>query len=369
MQFSIEQSNLLKLLKTVSGVIERKNLQQPILANVLVTLEGKKIKLLASDQEIQIQVKGEVLKSQEDGRIAIPFRKLSDWSKSLPDSSVVQFKTTEDKVEVSANKTKIKLSCLPAISFPSFPKIEENVCFSIDSKILKNLMQKTFFAMAEQDVRYYLNSMLLELKPDGITVVASDGHRLVINAQELNLLEVKDPVRAIIPRKSVQEINRILEDKDGEVVLYLSSTQMNIYYAEGSMSMVLFEGKYPDYTRLIPKNLNYTMTVDKDALKEALLRAQALLGSKNKGVLFQLSPNRLVISSVSDNDLGEEELDEVDYSGDKIEIGFNAKYLLDYIHVITDTHLKFFFSSATTSSLINTNQDKNSNYVLMPVQI
>lgn len=369
MKFSIQQLVLSKLLKMVAGVVEKRAPHQPVLSHVLMSLEGDRITLLACDQDIQIQVFGPVTASSSDGKVSLPFRKLADWCKSLPESSIIDFKVSGQRSEIKSNKTTIRLSCLKAEVFPAFPPLEKSLVVKIQTKLLKSLLQKTCFAMADQDVRYYLNSLLLEITPNGLSLVASDGHRLAINSAALPVPGVSDSHRLIIPRKSVQEINRVLsEEKEQEISISFSGQQLQLDSSEGTLSSVLFDGKYPDYHRLVPKNLDFSMTVKKEELKDALLRSIALLGNKGKGVLFQLSLDKLKLAASSDEDSGEEEL-EADYKGEPLEIAFNARYLLDYLQASSEEWVHFFFRASNFASLVKTGMDESSRYILMPIQI
>lgn len=389
MQFTVLREQFLKPLKAVAGVVERRHHLLPILSHVLIEVFEDYFKLTTTDQEVELISKGKPEKVLECGRITVPFRKLMDLCRALPESGVLQFTKTGERVVIRAEKSRFTLSCLPAEEFPNLEINEGDNQITVAKKTLRHLVDKTSFAMAEQDVRYYLNGMLLEINDNLLTAVASDGHRLALNRTDFNqnshetnsetnsdiqkIIEISGKksgklLRIIIPRKGVLELLRILDEEDEHISLVVSHNHMRAITENVTLTSKLLEGRFPDYDRIIPSQGDKIVQGKREVLKEAFLRAQALFSDKFRGVRLHLSPGRLkILATNTEQDEVEEDL-EVQYQGGELEVGFNVKYLIDFLNVIETEVVQFSFSDAQSSTRVE-GVGEEGVYVIMPMRI
>jgi len=323
--------------------------------------------LITTDQDAEV-IGSVPLEDDEKvlGRVAVPFRKLMDICRTLPDGMMLRVQEEGDKVVLRGGRSRFTLSSLPAESFPFIEESSALMQFSLPQKILKNLIEQTAFAMAEQDVRYYLNGMLWEVKGRVFSAYAADGHRLAcMNAELQHPLET--PLRCMIPRKGILELLRLL-DGDDEVHLFIGSHHLRAVTSQVTFTSKLLEGRFPDYERLISNTGQRVVVAMRESLKEAFQRAAVLLTEKSRGVRLRLKDNGLkILATNTDQDEVEEDI-EVEYPGEDLEIAFNIKYLLDLLNIIPSPRVRFTFGDTNASAMVE-GEGNAGRYVIMPLRI
>ncbi len=367
MKFTVSREALLKPLQLVAGVVERRQ-TLPVLSNVLVVLEGDRLSLTGTDLEVEIV--GRVLLEQpgENGEITVPARKLVDICRSLPDSSVIEFIEENQKVTVKSGRSRFTLSTLPANDFPNVEDGPSDLQFGCPQKEIKRLIDRTAFAMAQQDVRYYLNGMLWEVSNQQLRVVATDGHRLAMCTREVEVAP-ESPVQAILPRKGVMELVRLLEDTDDGINITLGSNHIRANTEDYTFTSKLVDGKFPDYERVLPRGGNKVVFGDRGELKQAFGRTAILSNEKYRGVRLLLSDGLLTIVANNPEQEEAEEQVVVDYSGDSLEIGFNVSYLQDVCNVLSSENVKITLLDSNSSALMEEPDGGDSVYVVMPMRL
>lgn len=371
MQFAILRETLLKLLRLVSGAVEKRQQQNPILANVLLTMEQDTLFITATDQEVELIASEKLANVKKPGATTVAFRKLYDICKALPEHAELLLEQQEDRVIIKAGRSRFVLATLPPENFPdvkSITKDQTESSFIIDKQSFAKLISRTAFAMAEQDVRYFLNGMLLEVKSNKLYAVAADGHRLAMNYLLLATNNII-PMRVIIPRKGILEIMRIVDEANGDLNISVTTAHIQIQTNGVVITSKLLDGKFPDYERVIPRDGNKVVIGSREKLKEAFHRASALFSERFRGVRLKMSPQRLMIlASNPEQDEVEEDL-EVEYHGNELEVGFNVRYLIDFLAVVQSDLVRFTFSDANKSTLIEeVGEEASGAYVLMPIR-
>lgn len=366
MRFKVDRDVLLKPLQFVSGVVERKQ-TLPVLANVLLTLDKNQLSLTCSDGELEVIARLDVSSSQE-GSITVPARKLTEICKSLPPGVVVDIVVSEGKCVVSSGRSRFSLATLPAHDFPSVDSKTAFMEFNLPRVLLRQLLEQTAFAMAVQDVRYYLNGLLIELRDNELRAVATDGHRLAL--AKAGLPTSADTIKqVIVPRKGVQEASRIFSEGADDVSLSLNSHHICIKTPEISFTSKLIDGRYPDYERVIPPVGLANFVANREELKQALQRAAILSNEKYRGVRLTLTPGNLLISSNNpDQEVAEEQL-VVDYSGPSLELGFNVNYLLDVLSVLKSENVIASIAEGSHTAILKTPDNENALYIVMPMKM
>jgi len=361
-----ERNALLTSLSAVVGVVERRH-TLPILSNLLLEKKGDKLTVLATDLELQISTQ---LGAQvgEDFAITIAARKLFDIVRALPDDAKVKLDTKDSQVVVSAGKSRFTLQTLPAADFP---RVETGAglgeAIRLPQKTLKRLLQLVQFAMASQDIRYYLNGMLLVLGGKQLRVVATDGHRLSYAETELETeVEARE---VIIPRKTVVELSKLLSDVDDAVALRIGANQVTITLPGTELVTKVVDGKFPDYQRVIPVNQPRHLKANRQSVMQALQRAAILSNEKFRGVRLVMSENTLGI--VCNNNEQEEAADEIEvnYNGDPLDVGFNVTYLLDGLGAVNSDEITLSLGDANSSMLLTSEGEAGFKYVVMPMRI
>ena len=357
---------MLEPLYAVSGIIERRH-TLPILSNVLLERKGTEITIIATDIEIQISARAICENPGEDKAITVGARKLLDILRALPDQSEVTLALQERKLQVKASKSRFNLQTLPAEDFPKLSLAEgASTKIYLPQKVLKHLFLAVQYAMAQQDIRYYLNGLLLVTGGEKITVVATDGHRLAL-ASAAHRIEDKQEV--ILPRKTILELSKLLSDSDDQVTVELSPTQARFTFGGIVIISKLVDGKFPDYTRVIPTTHNKNLLLNRVQLLQALQRAAILTNEKFKGVRWVLVDGCLkIICSNNEQEEAQEELD-VAYSGDPLDIGFNVNYLQDVLNNLDCVEVECALGDANSSALITVPGNDNFKYVVMPMRI
>ncbi|MFA6921100.1 MAG: DNA polymerase III subunit beta [Gallionella sp.] len=363
----IEKEALLKPLQTVVGIVERKQ-TMPILSNVLIEKEFGKIRFTSTDLEIQIST---TIDAESDGdasvAITVGGKKLQEILRILPEQSKVSIDVKENRAQIKSNKSRFNLQSLPAQDFPRLSnQLSDSKKIRLSQIALKNLLASVQFAMAQQDVRYYLNGVLFVIEDDKFRAVATDGHRLAYNA--ISLEERSDKIEIIIPRKAIVELSKLLSDDDKEIELEFSSQQLRASFSGIELITKLIEGKFPDYQRVIPNYVNH-LSINRTLVQQALQRAAILSNEKFRGVRFVLTEKNLcIISSNSEQEEAQVEI-ETDYHGEAIDIGFNVNYLLDGLNSINTEMAIFSFGNPNSSILITSPADLEFRYVVMPMRI
>lgn len=370
MKFSVQREALLRSLSLVAGVVERRQ-TLAILANVLFDLNGTTLSLTGTDLEVEITGRVELEEpASKNGQLTLPAKKLLDICKSLPDGSTIQFALGDNqKVNVSSGRSRFSLASLPANEFPNVEEGDVKAEFSILEGQLKRLIDRTAFAMAQQDVRYYLNGMLWELNPQQLRVVSTDGHRLALCDLQSDTINVTDSTQIIVPRKGIIELARSLVNDEEAVQIVFGQNHLRATTAEFTFITKLIDGKFPDYQRVLPRGGNKIVLGSRLGLREAFSRAAILSNEKYRGVRLILSDNTLTIQANNPEQEEAEDTVTVDYQGDSLEIGFNVNYLTDVLNVLSGETVKITLADANSSALLEESADGDSVYVIMPMRL
>lgn len=367
MKFTISREELLKPLSGVVGVVERRQ-TLPILSNVLLTLDGSDLSITGTDLEVELVGRVQLESAGDGGEITVPARKLTDICKSLPDNSVIEISTDEQKLIVRSGRSRFSLSTLAATDFPNVQEDLGQHAFELDQGQLKQLIDKTGFAMAQQDVRYYLNGMLFELEEDVLRVVATDGHRLALSTMP-GLAGISEPRQLILPRKGVTELSRLLHDDEAGIRLTMGRNHLRAETEFFTLTSKLVDGKFPDYERVLPKGGTKVVKGDRAELRQAFARAAILSNEKYRGVRLVLTDGSLqIVASNPEQEQAEENV-AVEYVGERLEIGFNVNYLLDVLSVVEDNTVRLTLADANSSVLIEDNSSSDAVYVIMPMRL
>ena len=366
MKTTIKREDLLHPLQQVIGAVERRQ-TLPILGNVLFKSTGGDLSLTATDLEIEM-VARLVAGESDDFQTTIPARKLLDICKALPEGASIAFNVDENRVSLNSGRSRFTLATLQAQDFPGLDEMEEQQSFTIPQQRMKALLEKTSFAMAQQDVRYYLNGILMEISPGRLKLVATDGHRLALSETDLET-DVGEDRQIIIPRKAVLELSRLLDSVDEPAKCILSSNHIRLQIGSLVFTSKLIDGKFPDYQRVIPVDGNKTMEVERDTLKQSMSRIAILSNEKYRGIRLSLTPGNLSIQANNpDQEEAEEELP-VDYQETDLEIGFNVTYLIDVLNVLDSQKVQIKLKDSNSSAIISDSQDSSSLYVVMPMRL
>lgn len=367
MKFSISRDALLKPLNLVAGVVERRQ-TLPVLSNVLLVLEGQQLSLTGTDLEVELVGRVPVDEASTVGEVTVPARKLVDICKSLPEGSDIHFSVEEGKATVRSGRSRFTLSTLPAREFPSVEEGAGTQQFSLKQGQLKRLIDRTSFAMAQQDVRYYLNGMLLEIRQGQLRVVATDGHRLAMCTFGETLADQQD-TQVILPRKGVLELARLLMSENEDIAMSLGSNHLRATTGEFTFTSKLVDGKFPDYERVLPRSAEKVVLGSRLDLRQAFTRTAILSNEKYRGVRLKLSEDNLeIVANNPEQETAEEQV-AVEYQGDALEIGFNVSYLLDVLGVLSGETIKLSLSDPNSSALLEEAQDGDSLYVVMPMRL
>lgn len=366
MELKIERELLLRPLQQVIGVVERRQ-TLPILGNVLLKTSDNALSITATDLEIEMVSQIE-LKNSNFGEITLPARKFIDICKALPNDASLSIKVDAERATIRSGKSRFVLSTLPATEFPNIDSFEALLEFQIKQKQLKQLIDKTHFAMAQQDVRYYLNGLLFEFSENLIRVVATDGHRLALSDVEIDT-GVSELQQVIVPRKAVMELARLLENSDESVKVQLGSNHLRLTTGDLSFITKLIDGRFPDYQRVVPQGGDKIVIADRNEIHQALSRASILSNEKYRSVRFTLSSGSLqVMANNPEQEEAEEEIS-VDYEGPSLEIGFNASYVLEALNAIDDEQVQLELTDQNSCCLIRSPASEDSRYVVMPMRL
>jgi DNA polymerase-3 subunit beta len=370
MKFTIAREALLEPLQTIQGVVERRQ-TLPILSNLLIVCRDDQLSLTATDMEVELVARAKV-ESFEPGEVTVPARKLIDICRALPHSARISFAVANERASVRSGKARFVLSTLPAADFPAAEAITEAVSFRVDSKALRRVFELTQFAMAQQDVRYYLNGLFLHVDNQLIRAVATDGHRLALADLAGQLaLEGLPAIQVIVPRKAVNELVRLLASAQGEVDLRISSSGVQAEQAEFRFTSKLIDGRFPDYEAVVPKLelCDREMSVERESLRQCLARASILSNDRYRAVRLAFDDGLMRVSANNpEHEEAEDEL-EVSYTGEPLEVGFNVAYLIDAVSAIPSERLQLFLTDASSSCLIRPEGSSECQYVVMPMRL
>lgn len=363
------KETLLNPLQVISGIVERRH-TLPVLANVLFKKENQHLTLTSTDIEIQIKTAIEVEGEDANIQTTANAKKLLDILKSLPDDKQVSLKLNDNKLSIASGKSKFSLQTLPATDFPEMKIANEfTKRLTLKQNQFKDLLNKTNYAMAVQDIRYYLNGMLLITEHNNVSVVSTDGHRLAFASVEIEQ-DLGEKTEVILPRKTVMELQRLLQDTHDEITIEMNQNQIRFEFNGIELSSKLVEGKFPDYRKVIPTDYTNSILVNRQDYQHALQRVSILSNEKIRGVRCLIETDTLKISSTNtDQENAQEELD-INYSGESLDIGFNVTYLLDVLGNQKHEQVQMNFGvDASKSVLITVKEDPNFKYVVMPMRI
>jgi len=357
---------ILEPLQQIGGVVERRQ-TLPILANILVNASNDLLTITATDLEVEMKTKVAVSCDSELD-FTLHARKLIDICRALPDGAGIEINVEGERTTIRSGKSRFTLGTLPAQDYPVIEPSASSHRFSITERILKRLIEKTHFAMAQQDVRYYLNGMLLEIVGGIIKTVATDGHRLALSERDCNL-ESSIDVQVIVPRKAILELSRLLSDSDEQVDVDISSNHIRLSMKETVFTSKLIDGKFPDYQRVVPSNCTKEVIAQKDDLRQALQRTSILSNEKYRGIRFQFSSGVLeLLAHNPEQEEAQEEI-EINYDGEELVIGFNVGYLIEVLSVLESDQVRMSLSDADSSCLIQDVKTDSSRYVIMPMRL
>ncbi len=366
MELKIDRELLLKPLQQVIGVVERRQ-TLPILGNVLLKASDNKLAITATDLEIEMVSQIQILDAAV-GETTLPARKFMDICKALPNESTLTIKVDGERATLRSGKSRFVLSTLPATEFPNIDAFEAAVSFDIPQNQLKYLLDQTHFAMAQQDVRYYLNGLLFEFTEGLIRVVATDGHRLALCDLKMDT-GVSELQQVIVPRKAVMELTRLLDNSDETVTVELGNNHIRLTTDHVSFITKLIDGRFPDYQRVVPQGGDKIVIADRTLIQQALSRASILSNEKYRSVRFTLSSGSLqVMANNPEQEEAEEEI-AVEYDGPGLEIGFNASYVIDALSVISGDTVQLELTDQNSCCLIRSPESAACRYVVMPMRL
>ncbi|MEC9357077.1 MAG: DNA polymerase III subunit beta [Pseudomonadota bacterium] len=366
MKLEVGRNELLSSLQSVIGVVERRQ-TLPVLSNLLLDVGEEDLVVTGTDLELEMVSRARV-RTVQPGKTTIPARKLYDICRGLPEGAEITIDASADKAILKSGRSRFTLATLRAEEFPAFGIAEGGQSLTMSQKVLRRLIDRTQFAMAAQDVRYYLNGLLLHISPKRVRAVATDGHRLAMSEVMMDT-GFSDDLQVILPRKTVLELQRLLESSDETVQMRIGDGQFQADVDTIRLTSKLIDGRFPDYERVVPEGGDKRLTANRERMRQALGRAAILANEKFRGVRLQLEDNKLSLQTHNpEHEEAEEEL-EVDYSGAPLEIGFNVVYLLDALGVMDTDDFIMDLKSADSSGLIQESSDGDSRYVVMPMRL
>jgi len=368
MKLKTDRESLLRPLQLVTGVVERRQ-TLPVLANLLVTAKDGVLSMTGTDLEVELVANvSEGVEIESEGEATLPARKLVDIWRSLPDNAKVSIVVEGDRAIIRSGRSRFTLATLSPTDFPKIEVNQEDIKIEAEVSEVQRLLDQVGFSMAQQDVRYFLNGMLLEVTDAFVRTVATDGHRLAMCTLDKGVAG-SGRVQVIIPRKGVLELGRLLSDAEGDVEITVGSNHLRVRQSEYTLTTKLVDGKFPDYDKVIPENPIHSMVGDRETLRQSFYRASILSNEKYRGVRLLLKGQNLTIQANNPEQEEAEEMVEVDYSGIDLEIGFNVSYLQDVMGVIDTESVRISVSDANSSALIEGIGTEDSLFVVMPMRL
>jgi DNA polymerase-3 subunit beta len=361
------RETLMPVLNKVGGVVERRQ-TLPILGNFLFSANDEGVAIVATDLEVEVRARFPAT-VEGGGDATLPARKFIDICRALPEGADVSIKVDGARAVIVAGRSRFTLSTLPATDYPAMEGGAGDESLELTQGLFRRILDKTSFAMAHQDVRYYLNGLFLRIGRDGVMAVATDGHRMAKVGEDVSL-DIEEPVEIILPRKTVGELQRLLSASDDPLRLDVSEKSIRAYLGgESVVNSKLVDGRYPEFERVIPLMANRVATLDRDSLKESLQRTSILSNEKFKGVRFQFENGLLRLQAHNpEQEEAEEEL-EIEYQDEPTAIGFNVGYLLDVLNVLEAPEVEMRFTNSNSSALLRNRGRENETYVVMPMRL
>jgi len=366
---------ILKPLQQVAGIVEKRH-TLPILSNILITKQGTRVSFISTDIEMQITASASIGAGAENESTTVSARKLVDILKALPSNDEVTLSLAAQKLSITQNRSKFSLQTLPSTEFPTVVRSDQFPArVQLAQKDVKRLLHLVSFSMAQQDIRYYLNGMLIVVDKNHLKAVATDGHRLafaqitIAHAEKITLADQAEKIEVIIPRKAISELQKTLRDDDHEVTIEIASNQARFILDDLEILSKLIEGRFPDYQRVIPQNHNKKIDFNRELLLGALARVAILTSDKFKGVRLILSPDQLRISSTNAEQEEAQEDIAIEYQGELLDIGFNVQYLIDVFTTLHADVICLSLLDQNSSALLTTATDPDFRYVVMPMRI
>ncbi|MEZ8144179.1 DNA polymerase III subunit beta [Enterovibrio sp. FF113] len=366
MKFIITRDQFLKPLQQVSGALGGRP-TLPILGNILLKVQSGQLSMTCTDLEVELIAAISLDGESEDGAVTVPSRKFLDICRGLPDSAPINFLVEGDRAVIRSGRSRFTLSTLPASDFPNIEDWQSSVEFTVEQGKLRQLIESTSFSMANQDVRYFLNGMLLETDGTTLRSVATDGHRMAVGITALES-ELENQ-QVIVPRKGVTELMRLLDQPEAPVTIQIGSANIRAQVNQFIFTSKLVDGRFPDYRRVLPQSSNKTMEADCDELRQALSRAAILSNEKFRGVRLNLSKGQLRISAHNPEQEEAEEFVDVNYQGEDLEIGFNVSYVIDVLNTLKCEQVRFSMTDGTASTLVEDASRDDAMYVVMPIRL
>lgn len=367
MRFSLQREVFLKPLAQVVNVVERRQ-TLPVLANLFVQVQGGLLSLTGTDLEVEM-VSRVAVEDGQDGETTIPARKLFEIVRALPDGSRVTVSQSGEKVTVQAGRSRFTLATLPAGDFPSLDDVDATERVQVPEAALKELIERTAFAMAQQDVRYYLNGLLFDLRESSLRCVATDGHRLALCESGLEGTGALTKRQLIVPRKGVMELQRLLEGGDRLLELEMGRGHLRVKRDDVTFTSKLIDGRFPDYEAVVPIGADKEVRIDRDVLRAALQRAAILSNEKYRGVRIEVSPGQLKISAHNPEQEEAQEEVEAETRVDDLAVGFNVGYVLDALNALKDDVVVLQLRDANSSALLREAANERSRHVIMPLRL
>jgi DNA polymerase III subunit beta len=365
MKLIATREDFLAPLQSVIGVVERRQ-TMPVLANVLLAARDGRLHITGTDLEVEL-VAASAVSVQQPGDITVPGRKLLDIFRSLPEKTNVTLSTEGERVSVRAGRSRFTLSSLPAAEFPLVEEINAQQVLSVAQGEFRRLIDKTHFSMAQQDVRYYLNGLLLETDGKALRAVATDGHRLALCEMEL-AGQAKTTHQVIVPRKGVLELQRTL-GTEGTIELAVGTNHVRAQIGDIRFTSKLIDGRFPEYARVIPANPPRPVEADRESLRQALQRTAILSNEKYRGIRLTVRPDLLTLQAHNPEQEEAEDQVEVSYKGEEVEIGFNVNYLLDALNAIESDRVEIGLTDSNSSCLVHAPGVLHTRYVVMPMRL
>jgi len=367
MKFSIRRESILAPLQFVAGVVERRH-TLPILSNLLLTLESDNLCLVGSDQEVELVARIPDVEVLEEGAITVPARKLIDICRSLRADAIMECELVGAHLQVKSGRYRSQLGTLPAQDYPCIEIDEDVTPLKMQSAVLGELLMKTGFAMAQQDVRYFFNGMLMKLSDGRLTTVATNGQRLATTGVELEG-SVDASAEYIVPRKGVLELLKTVKADESELTIYFTTNHLRVISETGTVTTKLIDATYPQFEAAIPGDNHNIVTVDRLDLKEALTRTAILSNETYRNIRLVISRDNLQLEANNPNQEEAEENIAVEYQGDDLDIGFNVEYLIDALSVMKSEEVNMAFSDAGSAALLTDPDDADSRYVVSPMML
>ena len=365
MKLSVQREVFLQPMQAVVGVVERRQ-TMPILANVLLVAKDGRLSVTATDLEVELVAMTDV-DIQQEGEVTVPGRKLLDICRALPSEAKLSLNLDGDRVTVRSGRSRFTLSTLPAAEFPVIDDINAQQSITLSREQAHLLLAKTQFSMAQQDVRYYLNGLLLEAEGKRLRAVATDGHRLALCEVDLKK-KVETAQQVIVPRKGVLELQKLL-DSEGDVTIEIGTNHVRVDLGDTRFTSKLIDGRFPEYGRVIPTKGAKGLMAGREDLKAALHRAAILSNEKYRGIRLDIKEDSIVIQAHNPEQEEAEEQIEVEWAGDEIEIGFNVNYLLDALSAIDQENVEIDLIDSNSSCLIRAPGATDCKYVIMPMRL